>query len=531
MDKSLGKILTATALPFHQYIARARHQTRAGLGALSELSAVWKDVPDTMELGVVDLFLSHLRGETVPSTEDPPVEGQLGPSDFAHQSLLGLTEMDRRLDDPKYIQQSDAILAAWPGIFKWAHYLVKRYLASREKERNGLPKFHTMVRFLNVYAQLQKLVVPMVETPGCVEIVAECWMVDDFSRSAAQKSDGILSLATTMTTHALAILLKESTAPDILNRLVETAGGDAESVLQLLLRRTKQATRKLGTHQDVYTLLWDFNLVNELCCPIPPQALRQAFFGAGGVTVMTHAFVAVSKVIDQQIEGATENALLASCIMFFVYYLEGDDYLSILHAIKAGFLHAFLECAPATSQMKQWIIDEAVAIVRDVLPPYLVYSSVFEAVLPFLEDVKSVPHFKRYLENPVVRATFEPLLTFAERRRPTRQLEHAGPFTAIRNVAIFRDLVKRDFPDTPVDEVALCIDFSRIPENYSVTTAGPQDERRRILQERCRERACPVMECLIRNGNTIESIWTSVGRLESSLSCRILSTDRLVDFG
>ncbi|KAJ7626994.1 hypothetical protein FB45DRAFT_57158 [Roridomyces roridus] len=193
------------------YIGRARHQTRAGLGALSELSAVWTEVPDTMELGVIDLFLSHLRGEMVPSLEVPPLQGQLAP-EFAHQSLLGLTEMDRRIDDPQYNQQSDAILAAWPGIFKWAHYLLKRYLASREKERNGLPKFHSVFRFLNLSAQSQKLIVPMVDTPGCVELVTECWMVEDVPRSGAAESDGLISLATTMTTHALAILLKQSAA-------------------------------------------------------------------------------------------------------------------------------------------------------------------------------------------------------------------------------------------------------------------------------------------------------------------------------
>ncbi|KAJ7626832.1 hypothetical protein FB45DRAFT_920164 [Roridomyces roridus] len=565
------------------YIARARHQTRAGLGALSDLSAVWTDVPDTVELGVVDLFLSHLRPETVP--EDPPLQGHLGP-EFAQQSLMGLTEMDRRLDDPEYLEQSAAILAAWPGIFKWVHYLLKQYLASRE--RNDLPKLHNVFRFLDFYAQSQRFIVPMVLTPGCVELVTECWMVEDASQFGAAKGDGILSRVATMTSRTLAILLNQSTArgkADINERVVEAAGGDAESVMQLLLRRTKRAIRSVRTPQEAFGLLWHFNLAGQLCRPVPPP-LRRAFFDAGGVAVMTRAFVAISSVIRQHFEETTSTgmALLSSCIIFFSHYLEADDYLSILHAIKAGLLHGFLECAPAIWQMEQRIIDKVVAIVRDALPPYLVYSSVFEAILPFVEAVQSVAHFKQSLANPAIGAAFEPLLTFAERRRPERQFEtgrnvesvrscvnrecqrvdltnsfktckacqkvyycspecqkidwkaqhrewckvsreeaSVGHRTrsdqnsvqlfaqrmAIQNVAIFRDLVKRDFPGTPIEKVVLCIDFSTIPETYSVSTDGPEEDQQRILEERGRERGCPIMQCCMRNGNTMECIWLS----------------------
>jgi hypothetical protein len=55
-----------------QYIESARHQSPQGLAALLDLSMAWADVPGMMELGIIDMFLGHLREEKAPTLGSRP---------------------------------------------------------------------------------------------------------------------------------------------------------------------------------------------------------------------------------------------------------------------------------------------------------------------------------------------------------------------------------------------------------------------------------------------------------------------------
>ncbi|KAJ7627102.1 hypothetical protein FB45DRAFT_1082241 [Roridomyces roridus] len=267
---------------------------------------------------------------------------------------------------------------------------------------------------------------------------------------------------------------------------------------------------------------------------------------------MTRAFVAVPAFaavptavdIDKHVHETGVDSLLSSSINFFYHYLEGDNYLAVLHAIKAGFLHAFIECPTGIGRLEKQATARAMHIVHKVLPPYLVYRSIFEAVLPTIEALESYSRLRKYLEtSPVLAAALVPLLTFGKRRQCALQYEEeagslrgCGNFEQCRrvdrtrsfksckacqwcitvpqsargstgnpdiasgaslnqwwcateNVAKLRDAIKSGFPDTPIEKVVLCIDFTHLPETYSATLdAGAPDERRSELEEGCRAR-------------------------------------------
>ncbi|KAJ7876615.1 hypothetical protein B0H13DRAFT_2054973 [Mycena leptocephala] len=84
-----------------KYIESARRQSTPGLASLLDLFMVWQTVPKTMELGIVDMLLSHLRADKAPLLTPVPRPWQLD-ADFANLSLVALGNIERFLDDPKY---------------------------------------------------------------------------------------------------------------------------------------------------------------------------------------------------------------------------------------------------------------------------------------------------------------------------------------------------------------------------------------------------------------------------------------------
>ncbi|KAJ7627074.1 hypothetical protein FB45DRAFT_1029434 [Roridomyces roridus] len=402
-----------------RYIARARHQSPAGLAALYDLASVWIHVPDTRELGAVGVFISHLRLEKVPSSDD---QGRHLSLEFAHASLRGLASMDQRLDEPDYTEQVDSIVAAWPGIFAWAHYLSKRYIERRETELTGHPRMDALIHFFNNFVHSRKMGPRLADTPGCLELVTKIWVVAAVSQDVHDLSDSLRFLAT----QTMGMLLAQSASlgkTDVHDRVVQAAGGDAELMFQLLLRRVKQTTKRPSTDNDLYKLKWYFNIVTDFCRAKAPNPLPRAFYDAGGMTTMTRAFVAIPGAIDKDLQSSTIGDLLTSCINFFHLYLEGDTYLSVLHAMKAGFLHAFLECSPRILKLKQQITARAVDIVHNLLPPYPVYRSVFEAVFPSLGELNESARLGHLKMHPVVAAAILPLLTFPDKRGCALQYE------------------------------------------------------------------------------------------------------------
>ncbi|KAF7374500.1 MYND-type domain-containing protein [Mycena sanguinolenta] len=516
-----------------RYIQTARQQSAPGLAALLDLSSVWVDVPQTIELGAVDVFLSHLRSDKAPALTRTPRRWQ-SDADFAHLSLVGISAMNPLIDDPRYQAQSRAVLDGWQGIFKWCSYIYDARVDS-DSAQNRRMFFDSI------------FVVAMIETPGCLELVTKLWALEDIP---AGVDSIILGPAST---EILGNLLKFADVlgkGDIHKRVIEAAGGDIDFIVQLALGRVKKATKTINPDLGSLALSWHIDFIAQLCHPYP-HPLRRAFFDADVIAIVTGSFVALSRIIARNPTPGCIS-MMTSCFNFFVRYLEGDDYLSLVHAVKAGFLPAFLDCSPMFSQMAEEGVENALNIMVNVLPCYLVYRSFIEAVAPVMKKLNKTPHYQRLIAQPMTNTAWSSFVALLEKRQSplkhiyklhsegspvscdyikrrlidvkhnfkkcaaceavyycspecqklawksshravckemkderTGHREKGRPksdlaalhglaqWTADVNFAAFHTIAEKDFPDTPHEDLMPCIDFLRVPEEFSVKVIKP----------------------------------------------------------
>ncbi|KAJ7627043.1 hypothetical protein FB45DRAFT_920555 [Roridomyces roridus] len=534
-SRELFRSVTATPM---RYITAAHQQNLAGLEALRDLAKVWADIPQTAELGAVDVFLSHLREDLVP-TPSTPGQWQHIDGNFAFMSLYALSFMDNVLDNPNFSTQTDAIFSGLPGIIKWSQYIYDAQLED----------VHQLIQLLSACVQFQnsKWAPTLANIPGGLELVTKLWMWGGVSGSV----DAARVLA-------LIIVYPTSRGErDRLDRVVEAADGDAAAIARLAIRQVKKATKTLDTETKQKDLSVFVNVISPLCRPLPPSPhpLHQAFFDGGVITALTRSFATVSRLIP-----------------------------------STGFLRALLDCSPAFPQMIYHdLVKMALRIVREILPPYTVYRSLVGAVAPFLQEFRE-PRYKALLAQPMVSDSFAPFLATLERRLPAMaQYEDGGregaassrchnikcqrlnaqlkrceacqtvyycsvecqrfdwetthrklcqPFamerplghrakrdiecvrviakyTADTNHIRFRAIAERDFLDTPHDQLIPWIDFTCVPETLSiklVQEAVEWDPNLPPFMERCRSWGVITVGCSRRNGTRNENLWLPAGR-------------------
>ncbi|KAJ6512904.1 hypothetical protein C8R45DRAFT_961691 [Mycena sanguinolenta] len=496
------------------------------------------------------MFLSHLRAEKAPALTRIPLKWQLD-ADFAHFSVLALSRMAPLIDNPQYQPQTRAVLSGWPGIVKWCSYMYDARIADVDspsaQHRRAL--FDSIAKFFYALSHFNKFEVAMVKNPGCLELVAKLWAVEDIP---AGVYSGVLIMKPT-STRVLADLFQCAHTigkGDTHQRVLNAAGGNVDFIVQLVLGRVKKATKTIDPDLGSFALRSHIDLIGFLCRP-RLHPLRQAFFDADVIAIVTNSFVALSRII---VQNATPDSimLMAACINFLGHYLEGGDYLALVHAIKAGFLPAFLDCSPVFSEMAEEDVEEALNILLLVLPQYLIYRSFIEGVMGEMEKLKT-PHYEALIAQPRInrawcsfvdqldkrRAAFNQIQKLAidlgsrvicdyvkcervdvknnfkkcsacqtayycspncqklawklshralckgkqkereghrEKGRPKRDiigLHALARWTANVNSATFHAIAERAFPDTPHGDLMPCIDFLRIPEEYSVEVIKP----------------------------------------------------------
>ncbi|KAJ7627048.1 hypothetical protein FB45DRAFT_920559 [Roridomyces roridus] len=562
--RELGRKVTATPM---RYITAARQQSLVGLEALEDLASVWEDILETVELGVVDLFLSHLDEDLAPKPSSPR-EWQID-ADFAYTAISALAYMGKILENPNLALQTEAIFSALPGIIKWSQYVY-------DMKAEDSPDFiHTLIHLFALCAEFPAWAPVLFDIPGCLQLMTKLWIWD----STAAHTD---------TTRALAIILAHAKGRvDVYDRIDDAVDGDVGSIARLALRRAKKATKRIDTEEGQIGFTVCVDLISTLCYPPPPHRFREAFFAAGVITTLTRSFVTVSRIIPSN-PTQSHEMMFISFVNFFAFSLEGSDYLSVVQAVKAGFLQALIRCSPAFPHMEELLVDRALDIVSNIMPLYTVYYSFMHAIGHFIEEWRDPP-YTELLEQPEMAEAFSPFLITADRRvaamqywdggrgpscrchnlqcqnlnaqtklkrceacrtvyycslpcqrldwkathrrlchpfrlqrpsgqRPKRDMDclrAIAQYTADLDRTVFLFIAERDFPDTPLDELIPWIDFTCVPENLSlklVKDAVEWDPNFLSFMERCRSWGVIIMGCSRRNGSQNENLWFPAGR-------------------
>jgi len=74
-----------------------------------------------------------------------------------------------------------------------------------------------------------------------------------------------------------------------------------------------------------------------------------------------------------------------------------DGFTWVIQSVKAGLLTAFVDASPHFSKLDPDDRDMILHIVRDILPIYLVYRSVVEAIDGTMSKLNDSPHRERIL--------------------------------------------------------------------------------------------------------------------------------------
>ncbi|KAJ6545139.1 hypothetical protein B0H19DRAFT_1167039 [Mycena capillaripes] len=592
MDARHSALMRKISAAPSTYIYSAGRRSRLGLAALRDLSTAWTDVPGMMELGIIDMFLGHLRVENSPTLTTVPRKWQLD-ADFAHLSIAALNGMGHLIDDPRYESQSDAVLNAWPGIFKWCLYIYDTRVGSDSAQERSI-FFDPIVNLFYMLSQFTALDRRMAGTPGCIELAAKLWVLEDTPADVKSVATMLISTST------LGSLVKCSATlgdTDTYDRVITATERDNYFIAQLLLGRIKKAKKPFNPDHGALGLSWHINLLSALS---QSPTLRRGFFDAGVIPVVTRAFVALSRKVVQNPTKSSISMMVSS--FHFFHYLEGDDYPTLVHAIKAGFLAAFLDCSPTFCLMPTQYVEKALYIMREVLPPYLVHRSFIEAVQTAMAGLRT-PHYQKLMAQPMIAGVWRPFIALLEKRGPPleqmymlesegmvlagcsyiecgrrdviktfkkcaacriahycsiecqklawksdhrslcKQLKEQYPsrrplndrtfvyglarWEVGANSAFFHDLAGKEFPGVPHADLMLYLDFSKVPEHYSVKVIEPRawaypgvvhsPEAAAALeahfQEQVaqpRESGTPIIQFVIRRGATIETLYTEM---------------------
>ncbi|KAJ7140415.1 hypothetical protein C8R46DRAFT_1320349 [Mycena filopes] len=525
MDPQHAELLQKIGAAPSRYIETARHQSHQGIEALVDMAMVWAGVPGIMELGVVDMFLSHLSEGKAPISAR---QWQLD-AEFAHLSLVGLCGMHPFIDDPRYGVQSRAVVRAWPGIFKWCNYMYCVRGAQSDAKRTVIVQaiaklWYTLSRF-NLFVKA------MLATSGCVELATKLWVDEDLS--AGSELSTVFSPIQTPTLEILvkcAVLLKQG---GIHNRIISAAGHDSEFVVRLLLDRVKKATGEFDPNLGALGLSYRIDLITTLYSPP-----FRTFFAADVIPVVVSAFVALSQSIAQN-PSPNAVSMMASCFNFFGVYLEGDDYPVLTQTVKAGFLGAYLDCSPTFRLMPSDVQELADKIVADVLPAYLVYRSFIEAVKIAMQQLNTL-HYETFAKCTTARRNVRhsggsptsPRAARCKLSRPVADrtfLHSLAMYDGDVHFATFHDLAERNFAAVPHADLMPCIDFTTVPETYSVkviTSGAPTHSGVTFPPEgiaaaarsfqgavaKARAAGATVIQTVIRTGSSVEILTTELPR-------------------
>ena len=286
------------------------------------------------------------------------------------------------------------IIQAWPGVFKWSAFFfvgrVQHKSVKPEVQKTNLDVISAALYALSRSDSVRKV---MSATKGSIELATQMWVMED--------KGNLPSFANIPTASAaLDALLKDDNGP-ALDRVIAAAGGDADNVAQLMLSRLRTSINSTPVYGAPAVAYLD--LVGHLS-RAPEHALRHAFLGSNTIALCTKIALSVSKMLNVG-NGAPPIQLdvMVAAFGYLTNCLESTDgFTWVSQSIQSGLLMAFLDCSPHFSKLDPDDCDMVLSIVRNILPKYLVYRSVIQAVDGTIRKLGDPLHHQR-IEKSIAR--------------------------------------------------------------------------------------------------------------------------------
>ncbi|KAH6912812.1 hypothetical protein BKA70DRAFT_1265084 [Coprinopsis sp. MPI-PUGE-AT-0042] len=384
---------------------------------LLDVTNFWPEVAhgsSQLPPGILDVLFHHLDADKTP--HDLSRENLEKPNTRnAWVSLTGLIKVGNFFSGPVNPEiYDDEILAAWQGLFKWSAYFYAGYVEAPgvdfTRKRNAIDMISGCWYAI---CRTDRVREAMVSTQGSVEIVTRLWLLEDEGRSLASPNT---MMGLPCASAAMGALITRPPNDDVYDRVIRTAAGKAETVAKLALARLKAAIKDITRIHEPQTTLY-LELIIDLCRPAN-HPLRHAFLQGNLITLCTNIAVTVSRLLQsRELPGLID--LMGNAFGFLNNCLESTDGFSwVNQSIKAGLLGAYVDCSPFFSRIEPHERKLITRIVDEILPAYLVYRSVIEAVDSSIRALKldDSPRKDRVLRTDA-REGWERFVKLARERR------------------------------------------------------------------------------------------------------------------
>ncbi|ESK96974.1 hypothetical protein Moror_6552 [Moniliophthora roreri MCA 2997] len=370
-----------------KYIDNAR---RGDLAALRDLANLWLKYPDMLEMGLIDMFLHQLTRAEPPRDNSRRTYERNSDGDRAFMGLVGLSKISSVLQDGH--PYKDLLLKGWPSIFKWSVYMVWSRVQSADANPQSIRiTSDAICACWYSISRTDSVRTAMVKTKGTVEIAAQLWVHEDANLK------NVPSMLDIPTPSACLDAMLFDNIDDCTQRALKASGGDPVKVAQLAMSRLKTATNAPQMNPVCLTIYLD--LIGHLSRR-DDDPLRNAFLSMNVVTVVTKLAVTISKKLNER--GCNPHFLdtICSALGYLSNFLESTDGFSwVVQSLNAGLLIAWVDASPHFTKLHPDDREMMERIVSDILPRYLVYRSVINAVDGTMKILDTEPHKSRVLSS------------------------------------------------------------------------------------------------------------------------------------
>lgn len=336
-----------------------------------------------LSLGILDVFFKHVSLEKVPTSPTPTTSSSRALVERACASLVALIKVGTVMQsDDNYGQR---LVEGWPGVFAWSRFLysarVEPVKAPPEEKRGALDLISGVWNSFGRSSTARKV---MTNTKGSIELATQLWIIEDMKPPS--------TIGIPAPSAALDCLLSGNET-DVHDRVIKTAGGKAENVVTLSMSRLRTALSSPILHEPRATIYLD--LIGHLS-RAPAHPLRLGFLNAGIIVVCTNTAVKVTSMLNNKpVFHPGLLDLVVASLVYLLNCLESTDGFSwVVQSLNAGLLQAFVDFAPHLSKIDPEDRDMVLDIVKTLLPKYLVYRSVIQAVDGTIRKIQQSPNGK-----------------------------------------------------------------------------------------------------------------------------------------
>ncbi|KAJ7861827.1 hypothetical protein B0H14DRAFT_2741409 [Mycena olivaceomarginata] len=335
-----------------QVLEKAR---RGSIPDLKDLANLWQEVPDLrlVSLGILEVFFLHLSADT--AFADPSEANERTPTaERAFYALFGLSKSGDCFLPGTPHHRNPAVLKAWPGIFKWSAFFYKTRVTSlpprpAEGRRSAMD---IISRVWYCFTRAEGLREAIAATKGTIEIATHLWLLDD---DVPQSSPNIVAIPCAAA--ALDAILTASS--------------------KIAMSRTRTALSRRTLVPVEITIYLD--LLGHLSYG-RNHPLRIGLLHAGAIPLCTRAAGDLARALGS----GGDVALLDGIVAAFGYLVNclqsTEGFTWVVQSLTADLLLALADASPHFSRLDAEDYDMVSSLLKEMLPTYLVYRSVIQAV-------------------------------------------------------------------------------------------------------------------------------------------------------